>query len=57
MILDNALFILIVGGLAISAIERNAADVAISTTFGPNVFSSLRFWAEELRDDSRRATA
>jgi transglutaminase-like putative cysteine protease len=44
-------------GRVLMARGRDAADVAINTTFGPNVLSSFHVWTEELRDDSRRATA
>jgi hypothetical protein len=29
---------------------RDAADVAISTTFGPNTLRSFRVWTDELPD-------
>jgi hypothetical protein len=29
---------------------RDAADVAISTTFGPNTLKSFRVWTDEVKD-------
>jgi hypothetical protein len=36
-------------GRVLTARGRDAADVAISTTFGPNVLEGFRIWADELR--------
>jgi len=35
-------------GRVLIARGRDAADVAISTTFGPNTLESLRVWTEEV---------
>jgi hypothetical protein len=29
---------------------RDASDVAIATTFGPNMLQSFRVWADEIRE-------
>ncbi len=36
-------------GRVLIARGRDAADVAISTTFGPNVLESFRVWADEVK--------
>ena len=35
-------------GRILMARGRDAADVAISTTFGPNILESFRVWADEV---------
>jgi transglutaminase-like putative cysteine protease len=37
-------------GRVLLARGRDAADVAITTTFGPNTLSSFRVWTDEIRD-------
>jgi len=37
-------------GRVLMARGRDAADVAISNTFGPNLLKSFRVWADEVRD-------
>jgi transglutaminase-like putative cysteine protease len=40
-------------GRVLIAQGRDAADVAITTTFGPNVLSHFRVWTDEIRDPQR----
>jgi transglutaminase-like putative cysteine protease len=46
-------------GRVLIAQGRDASDVAITTTFGPNVLESFRVWADELlpAESTRRMTA
>jgi transglutaminase-like putative cysteine protease len=39
-------------GRVLIARGRDAADVALNTTFGPNTLESFRVWAHDVRDDS-----
>ena len=41
-------------GRVLIARGRDAADVAISMTFGPNVLSKFQVWADEVQDSARR---
>jgi transglutaminase-like putative cysteine protease len=36
-------------GRVLIARGRDAGDVAISTTFGPNIFTDFRVWTDEVR--------
>ena len=42
-------------GRVLIARGRDAADVAITTTFGPNTLRGFRIWTEEVREDPRAA--
>ena len=37
-------------GRVLIARGRDAADVAISSTFGPNTLESFKIWTDEVRD-------
>jgi transglutaminase-like putative cysteine protease len=38
-------------GRVLIARGRDAADVAISTTFGPNILESFQVWTDEIREN------
>ncbi|MFA5957887.1 transglutaminase family protein [Hyphomicrobium sp.] len=44
-------------GRVLVARGRDAADVAMTTTFGPNKLESFRVWTDEIPDDARTSTA
>ena len=44
-------------GRVLIARGRDAADVAISSTFGPNTLASFRVWTDEVRAGSPRLYA
>jgi len=44
-------------GRVLIARGRDAADVAISSTFGPNTLAGFRVWTDEVRTDSSRLHA
>jgi len=41
-------------GRVLIARGRDAADVAITTTFGPNTLEGFRVWTDKITDDSDR---
>jgi len=44
-------------GQVLIARGRDAADVAIATTFGPNTVESFRVWTDEIADSAKIETA
>ena len=44
-------------GRVLIARGRDAADVAITTTFGPNTLQSFRVWTDEVTPSAPRAAA